>query len=77
MTTTETRLLPKSLVNDCHRALARLRFCRNVDREHLIIPKLPHPVDCDVCTAGRQVDMALDEVLKAIGHAPKVSNTHG
>jgi hypothetical protein len=76
MAVTETRLLPKALVDDCHRALARLRFCRNVDRAHPTIPAswLPHPVDCDICTSGRRLDMYLDLIAEAIGNTQKVSH---
>ena len=64
----ETRLLPKALLNEIARALARLDFARNVDRDHPLVPSVlrPHPVDCDVCTAHRRLDIALDEILSAI-----------
>lgn len=73
MAGTETRLLPKSLVHEIAQALARLRFIRNVDRDHPVVPSClkPHPVDCDVCTAGRRVDILLDEIVAAITTAPK------
>jgi hypothetical protein len=73
MAVTETRLLPKSLVNECHHALARLRLVRDIDKDHPVIPTLPHPIDCDICTAGRLVDILIDEITKAIGNAAKVS----
>ena len=73
MTTTETRLLPKTLVDDITRTLARLRFVRNIDTDHPVIPRLPHPIDCDICTAGRRVDLLLDQIVSAIGKTPKVS----
>jgi hypothetical protein len=71
MAADETRLLPKSLINDCHRALRRLEFCRNVDRDHPLVPSVlrPHPVDCDICTSQRRLDIALDNVLAAIRKA--------
>jgi len=73
MAVTETRLLPKSLVNETIRALARLEFVRNVDRDHPLVVDAwrPHPVDCDVCTSYRRLDIALDNVLDAIGKHQK------
>ena len=68
MAGSETRLLPK-LIDDLARALARLRFARNVDPDHPVIPTLPHPVDCDICSSGRRVDLLLDEITNAIGKA--------
>jgi hypothetical protein len=75
MAVTETRLLPKSLVDECRRALARLEFVRNVDRAHPVVLDSwrPHPVDCDVCTSHRRLDIALDNVLKAISNVSKVT----
>lgn len=71
MAVTETRLLPKTLVDECLRALTRLQFVRNVDRDHPVVVDAwrPHPVDCDLCSADRRLDIALGNVLEAIGKA--------
>ena len=81
MTTTETRLLPKELVDGIAQALTRLRFVCELDKDHPVIPPRreyckgvgfrPHPVDCDVCVARRRLDLFLDAIIDAIGHAPK------
>lgn len=54
--------LPPEFAGDVAQALARLRFVRDVDRDHAVIPNLPHPVDCDVCIASRRLDLLLDTI---------------
>jgi len=54
--------LPPLFAEDVAQALARLRFVRSVDADHPVMPRLPHPVDCDVCTASRRLDLLLDQI---------------
>lgn len=67
MANVETRLLPKCLVDEVHCALAELQMARRVNPNHPVVPKPPHPIDCDVCVSGRRVDLLLDEITIAMG----------
>ena len=60
--------LPAEFALDVAQALARLRFVRDVDRDHPIMPRLPHPVDCDVCMALRRLDLLLDQIPRPSEH---------
>ncbi len=55
------RLSPE-FEDDIAQALARLRFVRDVDKDHPVMPRLPHPIDCDVCIALRRLDLLLDQI---------------
>ena len=66
----ETRLLPITLVDELKCVHATLRTAREINPKHPVIPKQPHPIDCDVCSAGRRVDLLLDRISQAIGRKP-------
>lgn len=54
--------LPPLFAEDCAQALARLRFVRDVDKEHPVVPPSLHPIDCDVCVAERRLALLLDQI---------------